>query len=319
MASSYLQQTNTNNFLTPFTISDDCPLENRKTIHKILKNLKNNFFKETKHIQQINIHRNHLAHYLPVILLGRDQLNKHYIFTLTDETRNKKTFYNFQNETKLSDMFKTFLKRLEDSQDRSKITAIPNTTYELLRNTIGYLNEQQRQIQSVNDRLRNDILNYNNWLTKIIELKTEIKTAIFDIIQIISEITFLFWLDNFEHINEKRIGFGEAFHEEIENLNEELRHIWDGEYYSPIFESTLKVCSYSKNYIKGLEDYVQITDQAQLGSSSFSLSKTLTTTSTPKDVQINTSLQAKQRSTIKPDKPLTSKLFGNQQNVVDEI
>ena len=216
-------------------------------------------------------------------------------------------------------MFKTFLKRHEDSQDRSKITAIPNTTYELLRNTIGYLNEQQRQIQSVNDRLRIDILNYNNWLTKIIELKTELKTATFDIIQIISEFTFLFWLDNFEHINEKQIEFGEAFHEEIENLNEELRHIWDGEYYSPHFESTLKVCSDSINYIQGLEDYVQITDQGQLGSSSFSLSKTLTTTLTPKDVQIKTSLQAKQKSTIKPDKPLTSKLFGNQQNVVDEI
>ena len=71
MASSYLQQTNTNNFLTSFTISDDCPLENRETINGILINLKNNFFKETKHIQQISIHRNHLAHYLPVKLLGR--------------------------------------------------------------------------------------------------------------------------------------------------------------------------------------------------------------------------------------------------------
>ena len=243
MASNYLQQTNANNYLIPFTVSDDCPLENRKTIHRILINLKNNFFKETKHIQQNSIHRNHLAHYLPVILLGRDQLNKHYIFTLTDETKNKKTFYNFQNETKLSDMFRTFLKRHEEKQDRSKITAIPNTSYELLRNTIGYLDEQQRQIQSVNDRLRNDIINYNNWLTKIIELKTELKAATFDIIQIISEFTFLFWLDNFEHINEKRIEFGETFHEEIEILNEELRHIWDGEYYSPHFESTLKVCS----------------------------------------------------------------------------
>ena len=281
--------------------------------------MKNNFFKETKHIQQISIHRNHLAHYLPVILLGRDQLNKHYIFTLTDETRNKKTLYNFQNETKLSDMFRTFLKRHEERQDRSKITAIPNTSYELLRNTIGYLDEQQKQIQSVNDRLRNDIINYNNLLTKIIELKTELKTATFDIIQIISEFRFLFWLDNFEHINEKRIEFGETFLEEIENLNEELRHIWDGEYYSPHFESTLKVCSDSIKYIQGLEYYVQITDQGQIGSSSFSLSNSLTNTSTPKDVQVNTSLQSKQKSTIKPDKPLTSKLFGNQQNVVDDI
>ena len=105
MASSYLQQTNANNYLIPFTISDDCLLENRETIQRNLINLKNNFFKERKHIQQIGIHRNHLAHYLPVVLLGRDQLNKHYIFTLTDETKNKKTFYNFQSESKLSDMF----------------------------------------------------------------------------------------------------------------------------------------------------------------------------------------------------------------------
>ena len=102
-------------------------------------------------------------------------------------------------------------------------------------------------------------------------------------------------------------------------MNDELRHIWDGEYYSPHFESTLKVCSDSINYIQGLEDYIQITDQGQIGSSSFSLSKTITNTSTPKDVQVNTSLQSKQKSTIKPDKPLTSKLFGNQENVVDEI
>ena len=113
--------------------------------------------------------------------------------------------------------------------------------------------------------------------------------------------------------------FGETFREEVENLDEELRRIWDGECYSPHFESTLIVCSDSINYIQGLEDYVQITDQGQLGSSTFSLSKTLTTTSTPKEVQINTSLQGKQKSTIKPDKQLTSKLSGNQQNIVDEI
>ena len=96
MASSYLQQTNASNYLIPFTISDDCPLDNRETIHRIIINLKNNFFKETKHIQQIGIHRNHLAHYLPVILLGRDQLNKHYIFTLTDETKKRKHYIIFK-------------------------------------------------------------------------------------------------------------------------------------------------------------------------------------------------------------------------------
>ena len=110
-------------------------------------------------------------------------------------------------------MLKTFLKRHENSQDRTKTTAIPSTTYEILRNTVGYLNDHQKPIQSVNDKLRNDIINYNNWLTKIIELKQELKTATLDVIKIISEFTFLFWLDNFERINDKRIQFGETFHE----------------------------------------------------------------------------------------------------------
>ena len=45
----------------------------------------------------------------------------------------------------------------------------------------------------------------------------------------------------------------------------------------------------------------------------------MTSTSTPKDVQVNTSLQSKQKSTIKSDKPLTSNLFGHQNNISDEI
>ena len=56
-------------------------------------------------------------------------------------------------------MFKTFLKRHEDSQERTKITEIPSTTYEILRNTTGYLNLNEQQKQSVNDRLGNDIIN----------------------------------------------------------------------------------------------------------------------------------------------------------------
>ena len=83
-------QSTTNHFLTPFIIASDCPQENRENIYRIIIILKNNFFKETKHIQQIYIHRNHLAHYLPVILLDRDQLNKHYKFTLTDAKGNRK-------------------------------------------------------------------------------------------------------------------------------------------------------------------------------------------------------------------------------------
>ena len=90
MDTNHQPQSIRNHFLTPFTIGSDCPQENREIIHRIIINLKNNLFKETKHVQQINIHRNHLAHYLTVTLLDRDQLNKLYTFILTDEKGNKK-------------------------------------------------------------------------------------------------------------------------------------------------------------------------------------------------------------------------------------
>ena len=105
MDTNHQPQSITNHFLTPFTIANDSLQENREIIYRIIINLKNDLFKETKHIQQINIHRNHLAHYLPIILLDRDQFNKHYTFTLTDEKGNRKTFYNFQNEITLPNMF----------------------------------------------------------------------------------------------------------------------------------------------------------------------------------------------------------------------
>ena len=216
-------------------------------------------------------------------------------------------------------MFKIFLKRHEESQDKTKLTAITSTTYEILRNTAEYLNEHRQQIQSVNDKLRFDIKNYNNWLTKIIELKSDFKTTTLDIIKIVSEFTFLFWLDNFEHINEKRVQFGEAFPEEISHLCDELKNIWNSEQFSEHFESTLKICSDSINFIEGLQSHVKITDQSQTGSSSFNLSRSLTSTSTPKDIQTNNNLQTKQKSTLKPDKQLTSNLFGNKQNIDEDI
>ena len=104
MARSHQTQMTTSYFLKPFTIASDCPQENNEILYRIIINLSNNLFKETKHIQQIYIHRNHLAHYLPVLLLDRDQLIKHYTFTLTVEKGNRKTFYNFQNETTLYDI-----------------------------------------------------------------------------------------------------------------------------------------------------------------------------------------------------------------------
>ena len=79
MDTNHQPQSITNHFLT------QCPQENREILYRMIINLESNLFKETKHIQQINIHRNHLAHYLTVILLDGDQLKKHYTFSLTDE------------------------------------------------------------------------------------------------------------------------------------------------------------------------------------------------------------------------------------------
>ena len=319
MASKFDTQSNHNNELTPFVIANDCPQENTELIYRIILNLKRNLFKETDHIQQIKINRNHLTHYLPVILLNSDRYNRNYTFVLTNENNNRRTYFNFQNETTLSEMLKIFLKRHEESQDRTKLTAITSTTYNIIRNTSGYLNESRQQVQSVNDRLRFDIKNYNNWLTKIIELKPEIKTASMDITKIVSEFTFLFWLDNFEHINEKRIQFGETYPDEIGYLCDELKNIWDKEYYSENFESTLQISSDSINFIEGIENYVKILDQGQSGSSSFNITKSSTSTSTPKDTQLNNNSQVKQKSTIKPDKLLTSNLFGNNNNTIEDV
>ena len=62
MATSHSQQQMTaSQILTPFTIANDCTDENREIIQRIIINWKNNIFKETKHIQPINIHRNHLV------------------------------------------------------------------------------------------------------------------------------------------------------------------------------------------------------------------------------------------------------------------
>ena len=53
MDNNYQHQSITNHFLTPFTIASDCPQENNEIIYRIIINLKNNFFKETKHINKL--------------------------------------------------------------------------------------------------------------------------------------------------------------------------------------------------------------------------------------------------------------------------
>ena len=93
MASKFDTQSNHNNKLTPFTIANDCPQENTELIYRIILNLKRNLFKETDHIQQIKINRNHLTHYLPVILLNSDRYNRNYTFVLTNENNKRRNIF----------------------------------------------------------------------------------------------------------------------------------------------------------------------------------------------------------------------------------
>ena len=67
-----------------------------------------------------------------------------------------------------------------------------------------HISAKPKQTTSVNDKLRNGITQFYNWLSRIIELKTEFKSTKNDIVRIVSEFTFLFWLDNIKHIDEKK-------------------------------------------------------------------------------------------------------------------
>ena len=120
------------------------------------------------------------------------------------------------------------------------------------KNTAEYLSTKHisgkpKQTKSVNNKLRNDITQFNNWLTRISEIKTEFKSTVNDFVRIVSEFTFAFWLDNIEHIEEKRVEFGQTYKEETKSLKQELKKLWDPEYYSPDFESIGKVSSDSLN------------------------------------------------------------------------
>ena len=96
------------------------------------------------------------------------------------------------------------------------------------------------------------------------------------------------WLDNFEYSNEKRIEFGETYKEEIQNLSYELLNLCDSGDYSPDFENFLKISSGSLSYIMGLDSSITIIDEGQSGSTTFNHTKSMTSTSTPKDIQPNT-------------------------------
>ena len=147
--------------LTPFSISPDCTPENKQIIQKIIKNLKINLFLDTKPLTQPTLNKHHLSHFIPAIFLTTDQLNKNYIFQLTDKNNKTITHYNNHTEYNLEEIVRIFLHNHELQQDRDKITAINQTAYKLLKDSTPYLKIiPETNNPSINETLRSHIKSF---------------------------------------------------------------------------------------------------------------------------------------------------------------
>ena len=114
--------------LTPFDINPDCPTEDKQIIHRIIQNIKINLFRNTKTVTQHTLYKHHLSHYIPAIFLTTDQLNKNYIFQLTDENGNTITQYNNHNDHSLEQLVRIFISGHEMKQDRNRLSAITQSS-----------------------------------------------------------------------------------------------------------------------------------------------------------------------------------------------
>ena len=102
-------------------------------------------------------------------------------------------------------------------QDRNKVSAITQTTYKLIKDSALYLKEvKETANQSINETFRQSVKTFENWLSRIAELRKEIdnETAI-DILKLVSVVCYLYWLDNIEYISSARILNGRIYENEI--------------------------------------------------------------------------------------------------------
>ena len=151
-------------------------------------------------------------------------------------------------------------------------------------------------------------------LARIIDIRKETNhEAAVDILRIVSEICYLFWLDNIEYINNTRSFIEKAFEKEIPYLEKpELQQLWDLKHTSPYHESILQISSNSINYITAQHKKVKIYEREQTGSLSMTTRKNITFTSTPKE---NLTVPSEKRnSTLVPDKNLSANLFTHKNN-----
>ena len=154
--------------LTPFSISPECTPDNKQIIQKTIKNLKTNLFLDTKPVTQHTLHKHHLSHYIPAICLTTDQLNKNYIFQVTDENNKTITQYNNHADYCLEEIVQIFLHNHELKQDRDRIIAMNQITYKLLKDSTPYLKiVSETNNPSIKDTLRSHIKSFGSWLNRI--------------------------------------------------------------------------------------------------------------------------------------------------------
>ena len=95
-------------------------------------------------------------------------------------------------------------------QDRNNVSAITQTTYKLMKDSTPYIKEvKETANQSINETLRQSIKSFENWLNGIAELRNAIDNETStDILKLVSEVCYLYWLDIIEYINNARILIG---------------------------------------------------------------------------------------------------------------
>ena len=115
--------------------------------------------------------------------------------------------------------------------------------------------------------MRQSIKSFENWLNRIAELRREVndETAV-EILTVVSEVCYLFWLDNIEYINESGMLTGKVYKNEIPSLDKsELQKLWGYNHRSPYYESILQISSTNINYIQAQQQKNNTYDKEQTG------------------------------------------------------
>ena len=113
---------------------------------------------------------------------------------------------NNHNECTLEQLVRIFISGHELKQDRNKLSAITQSVYKVIKDSTAYLTEiKEAPRHSIHQTLRKSIKNFDNFLKRIVEIRQEIidETNI-DVLKVVSQICYLYWLNSIEYINDAR-------------------------------------------------------------------------------------------------------------------